>query len=442
MKNVFVISLLVLFSLTLNASDKKDEPKWGKVEGQIRLYHVFEPAFIKSGRTEDYAVDGSTIGGHLRYHTPEYSGIGATAAVYFSMGTGFNNKYDDNTIMAAGRFFSADYSPDAVLGELNIHYKDSIHRAVLGRFKIDSPITNAVITYMPNIYEAFLYENSAIEDTKISLIQIEGMAYGTRAPVEFGLIGELTRTAGTTQNGIATRGKFIDIEEQTLADSSASTSGITAMGIQNNSIPNTTIRAWDFYAYDIMNMFYLDLNYKQKNYTLSAQYLRIDSVGKDLASKWMDDDSAYLYGLKSSFKYKKAFFYFAYNHSGDAKILNPWSGDPAYTSSFFSKNAYRANVDAYKIGFNYALMDNLKLITSHADYGRSTTLGTFAPSKPIELPEKAPEGDAFESVVLLSYNPIKELNILGGIVYKKSEYFYAGEQVSLLDVDLLITYKF
>lgn len=447
MKLFATLLFLCILCFDFYAQEDKNatEVNWGKVEGLIRLYHVFEPAYIKTGRDTDYDIDGSTIGGHIRYYTPEYSGVGLTTAVYYARGTGLNDKNDPNTIMAAGRFFTKDYSPKAVWGELNLHYKDDTHHAIIGRYKIDSPLTNAIYTYMPNMFQAAQYENSSLDETKITISQIEKMAYGSRAPVEFGLIGEVTRTGGTTQNGLDTRGDFIDIEKQTLADPNAKTNGITALGIVNNSVANTRLRIWDFYAHDIMNMFYFDTVYKQKEapYSLSAQYLRIDSVGKDLAMKpgFLDSSSAYLLGAKATLKYKKAFFYIGYNHSGNSKILNPWSGDPAYTSSFFSKNAYRANVDAYKLGFNYDMLDNLKLITSHADYGQSTTEGTFSPAKPVE-PLRLPQADAFESAVLLSYKPLKGLHILGGVIYKTSEYYYAGEQVKALDLDLLVTYKF
>lgn len=444
LSKVFLLLLLIdgLFAQGIEQEPEK-EMDWGKVEGLIRLYHVFEPAYIKTGRATDYDIDGSTIGGYIRYLTPEFSGFGATTAVYYARGTGLNDKNDPDTIMAAGRFFTRDYSPKAVWGELNLHYKDDMHHAVIGRYKFVSPLTNAIYTYMPNMFQAAQYENSSLDSTKITIAQIEKMAYGSRAPVEFGLIGEVTRTGGTTQNALDIRGDFLDIEKQTLADPNAETNGITALGIVNKSLPDTTLRVWDFYAHDIINMFYFDTLYKQKEspYSLSAQYLRIDSVGDDLASKWMDSSSAYLLGIKVTYRYEKAFFYVGYNHSGNSKILNPWSGDPAYTSSFFSKNAYRANVDAYKLGFNYDILDNLKLITSHADYGQSTTEGTFSPAKPVE-PARLPQADAFESAVLLSYKPLKGLHILGGVIYKTSEYYYAGEQVKVLDLDLLVTYTF
>ena len=448
MKFILIMISSILLSGVINAQEKqveaKEESKWGKLEGQIRLYHVFSPAYIKSGRTTDNTIEGSTIGGHLRYITPEFSGFGATTAVYYARGTGLNDKYHEDSIMAAGRFFTSNYSPKAVLGEANVHYKDKTHHAIAGRYKVNTPITNAIFTYMPHMYQAFQYTNSALDLTKVTFMQIEKMAYGNRSPVEFGLIGERTRTGGVAQPGHDTRGDFIDIEEQTLGVSNTKTNGVTGLGIENTSIPDTKLRLWDFYGHDIMNMLYVDATYKPKDasYSLAGQYLRIDSVGDELALKptFMDSTSAYVVGLKATLKYSKAFFYLAYNHSGDSRLFNPWGGDPAYTSSFFSKNAYRANVDAYKLGFNYQLLDNLKLITSHAEYSKSTTPGTFAPLDKGAL--KLPENDAFESAFLLSYNPFKKLNILGGVIYKTSEHNYLNEQVKLLDVDLLVTYKF
>ena len=449
MKFILIMISSILLSGVINAQEKqveaKEESKWGKLEGQIRLYHVFSPAYIKSGRTTDNTIEGSTIGGHLRYITPEFSGFGATTAVYYARGTGLNDKYHEDSIMAAGRFFTSNYSPKAVLGEANVHYKDKTHHAIAGRYKVNTPITNAIFTYMPHMYQAFQYTNSALDLTKVTFMQIEKMAYGNRSPVEFGLIGERTRTGGVAQPGHDTRGDFIDIEEQTLGVSNTKTNGVTGLGIENTSIPDTKLRLWDFYGHDIMNMLYVDATYKPKDasYSLAGQYLRIDSVGDELAVKpgYMDSTSAYVVGLKATLKYNKAFFYLAYNHSGDSRLFNPWGGDPAYTSSFFSKNAYRANVDAYKLGFNYQLLDNLKLITSHAQYTKSTTPGTFAPIKPVEA-LSAPEHDPFESAFLFSYNPFKKLNILGGLIYKTSEHNYENEQVKILDVDLLVTYKF
>jgi len=141
---------------------------------------------------------------------------------------------------------------------------------------------------MPNMFEALYYLNSQLDENQFTLLQINNMAFGTRAPVEFGLIGETTRTAGSTQSALESRGKFLPIGEQVLANDSSYTNGVTGVALTNTSLHNTTFRAWDFYAYDIINMLYLDASYKNSyddlSYSFSAQYLNVNSVGKNLAS--------------------------------------------------------------------------------------------------------------------------------------------------------------
>jgi hypothetical protein len=433
-------NLIFLLGLPLSIYAQND---FGELEGVLRGYHVFSPSYIKSGRSEDYAVNGSTIGGHLRYRSPTYNGFGLTTALYYSMGTGLNDKDDANTIMATGRFFTKDYSPKAVLGELNIHYKDETQTSTLGHFKIDSPLTNSIYTYMPNMFEALLYENRSFEKMTLTVAKVDKMAYATRTPVEFGMIGEATRTAGTTQSGINTRGQFRDIGSQTLADDSKDTNGLYVLGVKDNSLEDVKLQAWNFYADNIINMFYADASYKTTDspYAFAAQYLRVDGIGDNLGDSLLDKSSAYMLGLKSSFQYKDALFYLAYNHSGDAKLLNAWGGDPAYTSSVFSRNAYRANVDAYKVGFDYKVSKDFKIKNSYANYGQSTTEGTFVPSRPLQV-LSSPDTDAIEYDMVFLYNITKDLHFLGLISYKESEYYYANKTVEFVDVDMVLTYKF
>ncbi|WP_455756270.1 hypothetical protein [Sulfurimonas sp.] len=440
---LFLFILVAMFVKADETINKQDN--LGTLSGQIRFYYVFSPSYVKSGRANDYKIDGSAIGGHLKYTSAKFENFGFSTAIYYVRDTKLNDIDDPNTMVAAGRFFTQDYSEKAVLGEANVFYKDKNHQLVLGRQKIDSPLTNSIVTYMPNMFEALSYTNSQFEDSQFSILQLDKMAYGTRSPVEFGLIGEATKTAGATQSGIDKRGEFQSIEQQVMVSSTANTKGVTGFAFTNKSLKNTTIRVWDFYAHDIINMLYIDGIYKNNDanlpYSISGQYLNVQSIGDNLAASWLDASSATMVGLKFAFNYQNIHSYIAYNHSGDAKLLNPFGGDPAYTSSFFSRNAYRANVDAYKLGAIFKVTNNLKIISSHADYGQSTTIGSFVSAKPVQV-ASAPQGDARESALLFSYNPYKKLNILTGIIYKTSEYYYSSKQVELLDLDFVVTYRF
>jgi len=446
LKNLYLISIFLLFANAINASESlSNERDYGDISGLLRFYYIFEPSYVKSGRANDYKIDGSVIGGHIGYISPTINNLGVATTLYYTQDTGLNETNDIDTMMAAGRFFTKDYSAKAILGELSLFYKDDNHHIILGRQKINSPLTNSIVTYMPNMFEALYYTNTQLDEFKFTLLHIDKMAYGTRTPVEFGLIGEATRTAGASQSALDSRGKFLSIEQQLLANTTVDTNGATGFALRNTSLKNTTINIWDFYAYDIINSLYLDVIYKNKynnlDYALSGQYLNVRSVGKNLASAWLDNSSANLIGLKLSIDYENISAYVAYNHSGDGKILNIFGGDPAYTSSFFSRNAYRANVDAYKIGAVVRLKDNFKIIASYANYGKSSTMGSFVSSKPVEA-LSTPKTSAQESALLFSYNPIKSINILTGAIYKNSEYYYNNRQINLLDLDLLITYRF
>jgi len=446
LKNLYFILIFLIFTTIINATDNKlEETNYGDISGLLRFYYIFDPSYVKSGRANDYKIDGSAIGGHIRYISPTISNLGVATTLYYTQDIGLNDTNDIDTMMAAGRFFTKDYSAKAVLGELSLFYKDDNHHLIVGRQKIDSPLTNSIVTYMPNMFEALYYTNTQLNSFKFTLLHIDKMAYGTRTPVEFGLIGEATRTAGASQSALDSRGKFISIEQQLLANTTIDTNGVTGLALRNTSLKNTTINIWDFYAYDIINSFYLDVIYKNNSnnldYSISGQYLNVRSVGKNLASAWLDNSSANLIGLKLSIDYEEISAYVAYNHSGDGKILNIFGGDPAYTSSFFSRNAYRTNVDAYKIGAVIKVKDNFKIIASYANYGKSSTIGSFVSAKPVEA-LSTPKIDAQESALLFSYNPIKSINILTGAIYKNSEYYYNNRQINLLDLDLLITYRF
>ncbi len=302
------LSIITLF-IILPTAAKADETNtsnidYGSLSGMARFYYIFSPSYVKSGRANDYTVDGSAVGGYLKYTSPQFKNIGASSALYYVRDTGLNDTNDPNTMVAAGRFFTKDYSDKAVLGELNVFYKDKNHQLIAGRQRIDSPLTSAIITYMPNMFEALYYTNRQFDNVEFSLLQIDKMAYGTRAPVEYGLIGETTKTAGTTQSAVDSRGKFLPIEQQVLANTSAHTKGVSGFSVTDKSLRNTTIRVWDFYAYDIINMLYIDSLYKNNDgfqpYSIGVQYLNVKSVGDNLASSWLDASSATMSSLSAS----------------------------------------------------------------------------------------------------------------------------------------------
>ena len=320
-------------------------------------------------------------------------------------------------------------------------------------------MTKEIVTFLPNIFMGTSYTHTYAEKSKFTISHLNGMAFGSRAPVEFGLIGEGTNTAGATQNALdsntngADRGTFKSVEAIALGKDVNNTKGIAVIGLDHQFNKTNSMRFWNYYADDIMNMLYVEVEHKWKvgdtGLKFNAQYLREDQVGDKLGATNsatgsftnFDAQSSYLYGLKLSFKQGKLKGFLGYNHTGDARIFNPWGGDPAYTSSFFSRNAYRADVDAYKLTLNYSMTEKASIIAHYADYGTSNTLGNLLTVQTDQAFVKGTER-AIETAILLSYKPTKAWHIFTGFIYKNSEYLENGEPTHIFDADLVITYKF
>ncbi|MCK5727506.1 MAG: hypothetical protein KAH22_11870, partial [Thiotrichaceae bacterium] len=140
----------------------------------------------------------------------------------------------------------------------------------------------------------------------------------------------------------------------------------------------------------------------------SGQYLTQSDVGDKLAG----DIDFNLLGVKAKIGNKKWGAFIAANKSsGDTAMFNAWGGDPGYTSSIFSRNEYRENVTAVKVGGQYNISKKLTLSGGYANYGQSDTK---APAKVLKI---APSGlvtpltDAQELDIALTWQPKKNVKI-------------------------------
>ncbi len=464
-----LLTLLTSFSLLLSpaviAQDtqptKSEKSAYGELSGQVRIYNIFDPAYIDTANKR-YNIDASALGGHLKYTTPTLYNIGLHTALYHVRELQNNELNPNETIVGAGRFLSDDLSPKSISTENQIFYKNKRVKLTVGQQIFDSPMTKQIVTYLPSVFLGTSLTTKYGTKSSFTLSHLNAMAPGSRSPVEFGLIGEGTNTAGATQNFLdnspnpnasTTRGKFDSIESIALGKSVPNTKGLAVLGIDHQINKKNSFRFWNYYADDIMNMLYVETEHKFRKATvgwkLNLQYLRQDQIGDKIGSLYkatgittnFDAQSSYLYGAKLSFNKAAWKGFIAYNHSGDARLFNPWGGDPAFTSSFFSRNSYRADVDAYKLSLNYAVTKTSALVMYHSDYGTSSTPGAF-----LTIPGNTTftEGSqrAIESGLLLSYRPTKAWHLFTGFIYKTSEYKYNNDKIEIFDVDMVLTYTF
>jgi hypothetical protein len=339
--------------------------------------------------------------------------------------------------------FVADNGTDkGQLTEINVTYGNERIYAFGGRAPIDTPLTKNTYNHVPNSYTALRVGAKPIDNLDFSLGQITEMSFGSRAMTDFGFIGEATGTAGATQlpnqDGLG-QIEFHDLGQVALGPDADNISGMTVASVRYTGLPRTELALWNYYVDDISNSLYLDAStkipLKGMKLDLGAQYLRQDDVGDGtlgihgqssaaIRANFGDGDLDYnMFGLKAGLigPKKKWTAHVMWNSSdGDTAYFNAFGGDPAYTSSIFSRNAYRENVDAWGVRATYAIMPGLRFMVGYFDYGKSDTVGAV----PNVAPIAKPTSNASELDVALTWKPqqVKGLTLRTFYVNRTSEY--------------------
>jgi hypothetical protein len=412
MRKTLLLSSLLLANLFAVDTKQNSFTSLDNFSGQLKAMHVFYD------KTNAFASEeGSGYLFTLNYKSPEIIPNLTTGGSFYINGDTGLTDWDNDKKDAQGMFTDIRGNTTYHLGQLYFNYKNGDFNAKVGRQTLPTPLTKIQASLMPNFYEAANLSYKASPNVTLSLIHINKISYGSRSAADASLIGEKTWTAGTSQlvvgqgTGILERAKFLNIG---VGAGVAPTNGITLFGLsyKNDSL---SASAYNYHAHDIATIFYAQSDYtlktsEQTKLTLSAQYMQERETGRELAGKL--DYS--MYGLKAKFGTKEHYLYGAFNASDDTgKFLNPWGMDPAYTTSIYSRNVYRQDVNAYKVGTDMTLYKGLVLELSYAAYSQSKTLGWGT---------QAPLNDALERDIALVYNPSKTWKFRLFNAWRISEY--------------------
>jgi len=410
---------------------------YGKVSGGLMGVYVI------TGEENNYDPNqGAAYMATLKYNSPSFSGFSFGLGEYLVgdlLGLSeFTPTPGSGDRLARGLFINNDGSSQGHLGEIFVQYKSGMFGVKAGRQMLDTPLTKASYSTMPNFYGAAVADIKPSEDLSFKIGQVTEMSFGARSMTEFGLVGERTPTAGAAINPASIgQAEFHPIRAVVPGASAQDTNGITLVNATYKGFKNVTLSAWDFYADDIANNIYLEGDWVipseawKGKFKLSAQFLNQSDEGDSLAGKL--DYS--MFGLKASFGTKKWSVYAAANKSeGDTWFLNAFGGDPAYTSSIFSRNAYRENVDAYKVGVSFSPMKGVKLMANYANYGQSDSLGFGG---------LAAAKDAEEFDLVAVYKPNKDWMFKTFYANRTSEYDgVGGAERTQGHWRAIVTYKF
>jgi hypothetical protein len=408
----------------------------GKDAGNLTMQ--FKAMHIISDENNRFAPSNGT--GYLvklKYETADIltKGLKLGTGTYINGDAGLtewdeNNAADGNNKGAYGMVTDASGESKGVLGELYLSYKHDLFDATIGRQMVKTPLTQIQTSLTPNFYEAYMLGTDAIDGLRLTAGHITKMSLGSRAAPDAGVIGENTGTAGVgfansrleSFGGDISQAKFYNMG--TIAGLGKDTNGRSIIGATYTGVKNLSADIWMYRSDDIANDFYVEAKYgipvaKGIKLGLNAQYLAQKDTGDALAG----ERDFNMMGAKATIGNKKWGGFLAYNMSGDAdgtkgQYFNAWGADPAYTSSIFSRNAYRNDVGAYKVGAHYVIMKGLKLMVNYANYGQSkTTLGGVTSSTP-----NTSLKDATEMDTIIVYKPNKEWMLKVFNAVRTSEY--------------------
>ncbi len=377
------------------------------------------------------------------YKSPAWNGFRFNTTAYLNGdifgSTDFDPKVGEERT-ARGMFLNDTGAQKGQLTNVNLTFGDKQLYAFGGRGQLATPLTTTTYNLVPNSYTALRVGAKPIEGLDISLGQITQMSFGTRAMTDWGFIGEATGTAGAAQApnqaGLG-QAKFFNLGQIALGPRADNISGLTMASISYSGLPHTKLSLWNYYTQDISNSVYFDADAKipfnKMKLDLGAQYLRQDDVGNgtkgiqggpSIQANFGDGNLDYnLFGLKAGLigPKKKWTAHVMWNQSdGDTAFFNAFGGDVTFTSSIFSRNAYRKNVNAWGLRASYEIIPGLRFMAAYFDYGKSETVGAV----PNVTPAALPTTDADELDLVLVYKPkqVKGLAIKTFYANRTSEY--------------------
>jgi len=422
-------TLLIFFCLLLQNLGADE------VSGEAKIIHVL------SDRANKYAPqDGSAYLLKLKYEADIREDTKLGIGAYQNGDTGLTDWSGKTNAM--GLFSDAKGKSKAVFGELYLRYnREDIHVNV-GRMLLDTPLTKINTTLTPNFYEALYLDYKINEQTHVKAGHINAISIGSQGATDWALVGEKTKTAGTAMpmrsqspSGLE-QSKFLNIGEVSAGKDS---DGITYLGFEHKYSDTLSYKIWDYMAYDYTNTLYADLSYKAASYNkkellIDVQILAQNKTGANYAQI---QNSFLMGGVEVTLKENKKFISLALNRSNDAQFFNAWGSDVAYTSSIFSRNAYRKEVLASKATIGYDITNSVYIKASAALYSKSKTLGWGGLQG---------DNSAFESDIIISYMPTKKLTLKLLSFVKISEYdgVASGEyaEKKMNNISMLASYIF
>jgi hypothetical protein len=282
-------------SQSMAANDLESAFKESKVMGQFRAFYIDRDYDVVNSKGDRSAF---AIGGKFGFETAAVNGLKFGIMAYSTNGINTNREswrnnppYNGNPHMDPS-LFEKDRKSVTYIGQLYLDYKYQNTAVKIGRQEINTPMAGMDDARMlPNLFEGALITNKDIPKTTIIAGHFWNMAYGTFANA-YSACSYLGLQSGygcggytALNQGLAKydTGNFLNMGKQAIGKANA---GVSVIAVIYEGIPNLKLQAWDYYAWDMLNILYLQGDYTLKlsdvKTTLSAQYINETNVGNNI----------------------------------------------------------------------------------------------------------------------------------------------------------------
>lgn len=348
----------------------EEEVDYGTFFGQSRTFYIDR---TYNGTLENNRNSLAT-GGYIGYITPDFSGFTLGAAAYGTYG--FDIHSEDATDIGAKSYdpslYGRDFDNYVFIGQAYLNYAFGNTNIKIGRQRLDTPMAGADDARMlPNLFEAAVLSNKDVENTTLIAAHVNRETVGTFGNIYGGGVLGLTSGYGLGMNQ-ALSGDFVNMGTVALGRVDADgnyvdnkTNGVTAVAAIYTGVEGLKLQAWDYIAWDLMNVVYLQADYgwaatDTVKLKAAAQYINESDIGDSLAGSV---SSNYVAG-KLGASYDALSGYFAYSATGSSSsktlnggIITPWGGMPAFTQGMVTRHMFFADTDTWKVAGTYKFSD-------------------------------------------------------------------------------------
>ncbi len=357
---ISVVAAMAVGSTVNAAEDLSSMFSEGKTSGQIRYFGVDREYQGSAGN--DTHRNANAIGGHLKFETDAFHGLSTAVAFYTTNGLFLKTPHDDYT-QNDPSLLGPDNENYSMIGEAYVQYARGNTVFKGGRQKLDTPLAGSDDARMvPNLFEAYLLINTDLPGTTLIGGHVTRFAQGTFGRV-YGAGGVLGATSGYSAWDASNQvGEFVNMGTYAVNEH---TDGVSVLSATYTGIENLKVQLWDYYAYDLLNAIYGEVNYSWKCLLsdavkpfVGAQFIKENSIGEEYAG---EVDSLY-WSAKLGFKVENLTVYGAYSATTandddqgalESAIITPWGGMPAYTQGMVTRHMFLAGTTAMKAAATY-----------------------------------------------------------------------------------------